>query len=169
MAKITRMSWTPYRLNRLYTLIEEGVTANEIAEYFGVSRSRIYQVLHKHSIECPEHQKLRRTFTLEEYVIYRLVTNLKNRKRYSLSNPVEYTDLLPVPLYCPVLNIPLDYQSKTNISYRTDNSPSLDRVDNTKGYTPENTVIMSWRANRIKNDGTAEEHEAIAKFIRTRL
>ena len=25
---------------------------------------------------------------------------------------------------------------------------------------------MSWRANRIKNDGTAEEHQLIANFIK---
>lgn len=45
-------------------------------------------------------------------------------------------------------------------------SYSLDRVDNKKGYVPGNVVVMSYKANRLKNDGTAEEHETIAKWMR---
>lgn len=45
-------------------------------------------------------------------------------------------------------------------------SYSLDRVDNSKGYAPGNVVVMSYKANRLKNDGTAEEHEAIAAWMR---
>lgn len=29
-----------------------------------------------------------------------------------------------------------------------------------------NVVVMSYEANRLKNDGTAEEHETIAKWMR---
>jgi len=46
-----------------------------------------------------------------------------------------------------------------------ENSPSLDRIDSKKGYVPGNVMIMSWRANRIKNDGTAAEHKKIAEFL----
>jgi hypothetical protein len=27
--------------------------------------------------------------------------------------------------------------------------------------------VMSWRANRIKNDGTSQEHQQIADFMRS--
>ena len=38
-----------------------------------------------------------------------------------------------------------------------DNSPSLDRIDPNKGYTPDNVWLISYRMNRIKNDATKEE------------
>lgn len=72
---------------------------------------------------------------------------------------------------CPVLNIPLVSavhesaprgQSK---SKPHDNSPTLDRIDPLKGYTKDNVVIMSYRANMIKNCGSAEEHYRIAQWM----
>ena len=45
-------------------------------------------------------------------------------------------------------------------------SYSLDRVDNKKGYVRGNVVVMSYKANRLKNDGTAEDHEIIAAWMR---
>lgn len=65
------------------------------------------------------------------------------------------------PSVCPVLRIPIICGGS-----RTDNSPSLDRFDNDKGYTPENVRVISWRANRIKNDGTIEEHEKIVSYMK---
>lgn len=65
------------------------------------------------------------------------------------------------PLVCPVLGLELDYFC----SLRTENSVSFDRIDSNKGYIKGNVVVMSWRANRIKNDGTANEHQKIADFL----
>lgn len=66
------------------------------------------------------------------------------------------------PEYCPVLGLELNYSRK---GQAVEDSPSFDRVDPNQGYTPENTRIISTRANRIKNDGTAEEHRKIAAYI----
>ena len=68
------------------------------------------------------------------------------------------------PEFCPVLGIKLDYFRKGR-GKQTDYSPSFDRIDPNQGYTPENTRIISNRANRIKNDGTAEEHRKIAAYM----
>jgi hypothetical protein len=65
------------------------------------------------------------------------------------------------PTHCPILGLELDYFADK----RQENSPSFDRIDPTKGYTKGNVEILSWRANRIKNDGTREEHELIAKHM----
>ena len=62
---------------------------------------------------------------------------------------------------CPILGIPLFRDSNV----RTDNSPSLDRIIPVKGYTIGNVHIISWRANRIKNDATHEELAKIAKYL----
>jgi hypothetical protein len=68
---------------------------------------------------------------------------------------------LTIPSHCPVLGIELIRGSRG----KSDNSPSLDRIDNTKGYTKDNICIISNRANIIKNSGTAEEHLKIADYI----
>jgi hypothetical protein len=70
------------------------------------------------------------------------------------------------PSHCPVLGVELDWMS---LGRRTENSPSFDRIDPSKGYIPGNVAIISWRANRIKNDGTADEHQKIANWISATL
>lgn len=54
---------------------------------------------------------------------------------------------------CPILQIPI----KNGQGRWVDSSPTLDRVDNFKGYTPENILVISWRANRLKSDATLDE------------
>lgn len=66
-----------------------------------------------------------------------------------------------IPEMCPVFGTRLTPGTPTD----KDNSPSLDRLDPGRGYVPGNVVVMSYRANRIKNDGTAAEHRAIAAFL----
>lgn len=67
---------------------------------------------------------------------------------------------IEIPEVCPVLGIRLTYDGPR------DTRPSLDKVDPAKGYTAANTNVISFRANRIKSDATAEELDAVAKYIR---
>jgi hypothetical protein len=67
---------------------------------------------------------------------------------------------ITLPKYCPVLGIPL-YTS----SLDADNSPSIDRIDNSKGYVKENIQIISTRANRIKNDATTDELRRLVEYL----
>lgn len=68
------------------------------------------------------------------------------------------------PEFCPALGIKLDYFRKGK-GKQTNYSPSFDRLDPSQGYTPENTRIISNRANRLKNDGSSEELRKIADYI----
>lgn len=77
-------------------------------------------------------------------------------------------DLLPLPTRCPVLGIKIDYERKP-IRGAHEDSPSLDRTDSEKGYVPGNVRVISSRANRIKNDGTLAEHEAIVAYMERSL
>jgi hypothetical protein len=58
-------------------------------------------------------------------------------------------NMYPVDGRCPVLGIELQRGSVTQ-----DQSPSLDRLDPTKGYVPSNVTIISYLANRIKQQET---------------
>jgi hypothetical protein len=73
-------------------------------------------------------------------------------------------DLFPLPSHCPVLGIELDYGLK-GVARANGNSASLDRLDPIKGYTKGNVIVISNRANTLKNNGTATEHLAIAEYI----
>lgn len=84
----------------------------------------------------------------------------RSRKYTALKRGLEFSidrkDFL-IPEVCPVLGIRLDRSSR-------DHTPSLDRRDNSIGYTKENTIVVSWRANRIKSDASIAELRKLANF-----
>lgn len=68
---------------------------------------------------------------------------------------------ISIPEVCPVLHIPLRSGHRVG-----DASPSLDRIDSTKGYLKTNTEVISHRANTLKNNATIEELEMVIAHLR---
>jgi hypothetical protein len=64
-----------------------------------------------------------------------------------------------LPIRCPLLGIQIEYANTVT----ADDSPSLDRLDSSKGYIPGNVWVISFRANRIKNNASYSEFRTIAK------
>lgn len=86
----------------------------------------------------------------------------KNRaKAKSMAFDLTEEDFPTLPLFCPVLGIPLTYGAEGKT---VDGSPSFERIDNSKGYIKGNVIIVSWRANNIKSNATLAELQAIVKF-----
>jgi len=89
----------------------------------------------------------------------------RNAKRRGEECSLELKDII-IPEYCPVLGIKLEPGSHSH----QDCSPSVDRIDSTKGYTKDNIWIISARANRIKNNATIEEigmlYEALKSLLK---
>jgi hypothetical protein len=84
---------------------------------------------------------------------------------YALS----YRDVLPLcGDRCPALGISLDYGAKGQKGARA-NSPTIDRLDNDRGYTPDNIAVISYRANSIKQAATAAEIRRVADWLETAL
>lgn len=78
----------------------------------------------------------------------------KRAKIKGIEFDLKPTDIPQIPKYCPVLGIKI----KANTTHKPlDSSPSIDRIDSTKGYVKGNIRIISNRANRIKADATVEE------------
>lgn len=94
------------------------------------------------------------------YIIHSLFEAKKRADKRGLKFDLEFKDII-VPNYCHILGIQLVRGSDNH-----DNSPSIDRIDNTKGYTKDNIIIISNRANRIKNDSTTDELEKITLFYK---
>lgn len=68
--------------------------------------------------------------------------------------------LLDLPITCPILNIPLQY----NRGQMEDNSFSIDRIDSSRGYEADNICIISLKANRAKNNLTETELKMMANY-----
>ena len=72
-------------------------------------------------------------------------------------------DDIQIPDFCPVLGLPL-FRGEKRIHA---GSPSLDRIDNRKGYIKGNIAVISRRANCLKSDSSLEELEKICSWLRT--
>jgi hypothetical protein len=105
----------------------------------------------------------------EDGIIYRRANParemIKRAKQRALDKGFEFAltpeQLEPLPTHCPVFGFLLTLgNGQQNIS-----AYSLDRIDNSKGYVPGNVVVMSYLANRLKNDGTAAQHARLARWM----
>ena len=76
---------------------------------------------------------------------------------------LETSDLI-FPEKCPVLGIKL----MNNRGKAKDNSPSVDRIIPSSGYTKGNICIISHRANLLKNSASVAEMEAILTYMKSR-
>lgn len=97
-----------------------------------------------------------------------LISQAKQRaKAKGLDFNIERSDIV-VPEKCPVLgvNLAMGYKEmKGNVkNFRFRYSPSIDRIDSTKGYIKGNVVVISTRANMIKSDATIEELRSLLEY-----
>jgi len=89
-------------------------------------------------------------------------------KRRAKKKKLEFSIIredLVVPEHCPIFNTPLVYNRKKGKTFQGWDSPTVDRIDNTKGYTKDNIAIISWRANSIKGNATLKELKSIVKWL----
>ena len=71
--------------------------------------------------------------------------------------PFEITKAdIKIPTHCPILGVPLLTGKDPEYHPKHDFMASLDRKDPTKGYTKENIWVISWIANRMKQDAGRE-------------
>lgn len=70
-------------------------------------------------------------------------------------------DDLAWPTHCPVLGIELNYPGKFS---HDPAGASFDRLDSSLGYVRGNVIVVSRRANMLRNDATPAELRAIADF-----
>ena len=92
-----------------------------------------------------------------------IITRIKSKcKRQNIPFSLTAEDII-IPDRCPVLGIPLVFGRGARAP--TDNSPSVDRVIPSLGYIKGNVIVISQRANRIKNDATREELVRVLEYL----
>ena len=83
-----------------------------------------------------------------------IVKSRSKKKNLEFNLTIEYLEsIYPKNNMCPLLNIPLDWKS----SYKHPSTPSLDRIDSSKGYIKGNVQWVSWRANQLMSNATPYE------------
>jgi len=89
---------------------------------------------------------------------YRILTRARSRARKKGQEfNITLADIV-IPELCPVFGVKLVYGD-------LDWTPSIDRLDASRGYVKGNIAIMSNKANRLKNNATAEELRAVAAWL----
>lgn len=83
-------------------------------------------------------------------------------RRLGLPFAIEVNDVV-VPALCPVLGTPLAIGTREEHN----NSPSLDRIEPTKGYVKGNVVVISYRANSLRRDASVQELERVLIYAKT--
>lgn len=141
-------------------LLAEGLTTVELSLRLNVSRARVYQLLGRYGLKTPIQAKKSKFDMSDPHTGWFIRTMrskaLKNGELEALQEGLVF------PEKCPVLGIPLIYGEN---GMRTDASATVDRIDNQKYYVPGNIHIISWRANRIKNDSTLEELDKLTAYL----
>lgn len=156
MAKALSDSWEPRR-NVLWC---KGCEKNLNVSFFGKGARTRGKKISRLCMDCKGDDKTRW-----------VETALHSAKQRAVKKSLEF-DLtgkqIEIPDFCPVLGSKLVYsERKMSSAVRRmddEHQPSLDRIDNSKGYVAGNVRIISYRANRLKNDASSPEE--LLKVIR---
>ena len=94
-----------------------------------------------------------------------LATSKARAKRQGTTFSISLVDIV-IPDTCPVLGIPIVLATgKGKPGGASAGSPSIDRVDNTKGYVSGNVQVISYRSNTLKRDASIEEVRSILRYM----
>lgn len=138
-------------------------------------RQRAYKLRHKERLakQTSEKARLKRASNPEEvrkidresYARNKKVRLIKLVRARALKKGIPF-DLVASemewPSHCPVLGVELDYAASFP---PPDNGVSVDRIVPEKGYVKGNVQVMSWLANRMKSNATADQMRAFAKYV----
>ena len=99
--------------------------------------------------------------TRKEYGLNMLLKLAKKRsKKKNLEYNLDYDWAVKnFPEFCPVFGIPLTFFTSS------DSSASIDRLDNSKGYTKENCRFISVEANSKKNANSLSDITKIYNYM----
>lgn len=141
-------------------------------QYYIENRSRIIEQ-QKQYTETNKIQILTRNRDYRDRVFTdKYVDNMFRRaKARAKAKGIEFSlpssSCIVIPEYCPILHIrlePVRGQSGGRAS-----SPSLDRIDCTKGYTLDNIQVISNLANTMKSCATTEQLILFAQWVLGKL
>lgn len=121
------------------------------------TKKRMY---HDNPVKRQKYLDDRAVYRANNKTIIMLSQAQSRAKKNNTPFDIDLSDII-LPEYCPLLNIKLDDTNETKHA----NSPSLDRINNTKGYVKGNVAVISSLANTMKSNASYKELEEFAKNI----
>ena len=89
------------------------------------------------------------------------------KEKINLDIDLRYLNSIwPKDNLCPVFGTHMERNRKGE---SRDSSPSLDRIVPEKGYNKGNVVVVSFKANRMKNNGTVEDLRKVLHFYENQM
>jgi hypothetical protein len=131
-------------------------------KWYEKNKEQVKAKLKEFNLKYPGRISENRKKWADNNVEKRLLKGAKSRsKRDGIYFKLEYEDIV-VPVKCPILGIKLKTNNRQVPKY---NSPSLDRINNNRGYTKNNIQVISYRANTMKGDASPIELIRFAEWV----
>lgn len=127
-----------------------------------VKCSKVYRITSTNVRYCKECNCNRvKSYSTE----YKMLARAKVRAKSSGIKCSIRVEDIHIPEICPILGVRLEVHSGS--AGGKPYSPSLDRIDNSKGYEPGNVVVISHLANMMKSSANPEQLVLFAKWVLT--
>lgn len=137
-AEIDREYYLLNRDNILQRVKERSSTMKEELSAY----HKVYREINKEKLASIDYSNKRKNPELD---LYRRIKARAHKQK--LDFDLKLSDII-IPEFCPVLHIPLFIGE----GIASPNSPSMDRIDPTKGYTKDNVQVISYKANTMKSN-----------------
>ena len=125
----------------------------------GKKRFTVEEQDEKKKKRSKEHYHSNKAYYLEwcrENIDSKLISVAKQRaKKRNQDFDITKDDII-LPTHCPILGIKLEYNQGSGAGGK-DNSYSLDRIDQSKGYIKGNVQVISHKANSMKFTASKED------------
>jgi hypothetical protein len=136
----------------------------EAREYYWKNKDKVLENVQKYRKENEDVIKAKGKEYYRRKIENRLLNAARHRaKQKDIEFNIEVQDIL-IPSVCPLLNIPVFVNEGKGKP--KPNSPSLDRIDPTKGYVKGNVWVISLKANTIKSNATLDELQMLTDNFR---
>jgi len=123
---------------------------------------------------CSRHQAYRIRAAQHETVLYRCKQMLRGARNRARKKNIEFSlvleDILTLAKQsrCPISHRLLKWKNTVDANSpgtASPDSPTLDRIDPSLGYTPDNVWIISHRMNMIKNNASPRELALVSRAV----
>ena len=114
------------------------------------------------SLEQRKHSKEKYEELCSKYIKAMWWRAKKRSERKNIDFNIELEDII-IPDVCPVFGFKFEVSIGKG---PTDKSPSLDRINPSKGYVKGNIQVISFKANRIKTDCDIKDIEIVLDFLK---
>ena len=128
-------------------------------KYYQRKKEHVRNIVSKYT-KSKHGKKIRKQWRVKNSVSILLYSAKKRAKQKGLEFNLSKNEIF-IPNKCPVFGTAFIVGNVKKVDF----APSLDRFDNTRGYTADNVRVISFRANYLKRDATLKEMKQLVRYM----